>query len=316
MFSKIISAIKKIVSIFVHKEPVETKPVLEVEHPTLPVEMPKPSEPSTSILTEQEELDWVAKAVEIIASFEGNGVDWGNPVGNFDGAYLTCGVIGFTWKYNNQPPMIKDFINRFGATKLMELMPRYGAAYMKAAQLGESGGASIVADWSGGRYTLPTAIRNELYAFWTSPGMITIQKERIMTMIGNWGLKKMYETQKYFNLPKPQFEHLVFWMDQATLNGTGKTPAFDEHKSVTFNEIMDFCRRQGGYNKDDLRRNGSLWSQTYPQSPAVEQAMFRLGYLRAIRSSSDFRGTVLNRRGTLALGKGYVNGSLRTYAWN
>lgn len=309
---KFIKAIvQKVTSWFSKAEPVESKPVQD-STPKSPSPMPAPK-PEENVIVDMQ--SWVDKAVEIIASFEGNGVDWGNPVGNFDGAGLTCGVIGFTWKYNNQPPMIREFVKRHGEPALRELMPLYGGSYIKAANLGESGGSHIVKAWSGGSYNLPSGIKTELNAFWKSPGMLKIQQEKIMEMIGSWGLKKMYETMRYFGNAEPKFEHLVFWMDQATLNGTGKTPAFDEHKSVSLTAILSFCANQGGFNKADLRKNGALWSKMIPESPAQEIVMFKLAYLRSIRASSDFKGTVMNRRGTLALGKGYVNGSLRSYEW-
>lgn len=308
----IIKAIaKKVASWFSNPEPVENKPVQE-STPRSPEPIPAPV-PGQKVPADMQV--WVDKAVEVIASFEGNGVDWGNPVGNFDGAYLTCGVIGFTWKYNNQPPMIREFVKRHGEPALRALMPRYGGSYIQAANLGESGGAHIVKAWSGGSYNLPEVIKSELNAFWKSPGMLKIQQEKIMELIGNWGIKKMYETQKFFGNPEPKFEHLVFWMDQATLNGTGKTPNFEEYKAVSTQTIIGFCANQGGYNKADLRKNGALWAKMLNDSPFQEVVMFKLAYLRSIRASSDFKGTVMNRRGTLALGKGYVNGSLRSYAW-
>lgn len=64
-------------------------------------------------------FSWTEKAMKISGSFEGIGEDWGNPVGNFDGAYLTCGLLGFTWKWNNQPPMIDEFVTRKGEDELM-----------------------------------------------------------------------------------------------------------------------------------------------------------------------------------------------------
>lgn len=289
------------------KEPIEKKPI--VQPPAVApeeIKMPTPKEDNYD--------EWVMKAAEIIATFEGNGVDWGNPVGNFDGAYLTCGLMGFTWKYNNQPPMIKEFVERHGADALLKLMPKSGSEYIRAANLGESSGASIVKQWSSG-YKVNEPYRSELRVFWTSPGMIEIQKEKIFEMMGNWGTKKMLECQAYFKLSEPKFEHLVYWMDQATLNGTGKTPTFAAGEQVSINEVINFCSSAGGYNKEDLRKNGTLWNKMIDSSPKDEKLLWKMAYLRAKASKYEFMGTVMNRRGTLALGKGYVNGSLRTYDW-
>lgn len=288
------------------KEPVEQRPAIIPKNPPNEIKMPIPNNDIQG--------DWVMSAAKIIATFEGNGVDWGNPVGNFDGAYLTCGLMGFTWKYNNQPPMIKEYIKRHGADSLMRLMPQSGSEYIRAANLGESGGSQIVRQWSSG-YTVRDPYNTELRAFWTSHGMIKIQEEKIMEMMGTWGLKKMKETQEYFGFSEPKFQHLVYWMDQATLNGTGKTPSFSSGEQVSINEVNDFCASAGGYNKQDLRKNGTLWNKMIDSSPKDEQLLWKMGYLRAKASKNEFMGTVMNRRGTLALGKGYVNGSLRTYEW-
>jgi hypothetical protein len=296
-----------IISLFKKSEPIESKPVEQTPlNPPDEVKMPTPKENDFD--------EWVMKAAEIIATFEGNGVDWSNPVGNFDGAYLTCGLMGFTWKYNNQPPMIKEFIKRHGADALIRLMPKCGSEYIRAANLGESGGSYIVKKWSSG-YKVLEPYKSELAAFWGSPGMIEIQKEKIMEMMGTWGTKKMLETQAYFKMSEPKFQHLVYWMDQATLNGTGKTPSFADGEKVSINTVIDFCATAGGYNQSDLRKNGTLWNKMIDSSPADEKLLWKMAYLRAKASKSEFMGTVINRRGTLALGKGYVNGSLRTYDW-
>lgn len=309
------SILSKIVSAFRKQEPVENKPIYvergEIQEPQ-PMPTPKSDRNDLELIDESE---WVLSAAKIIGSFEGNGVDWGNPVGNFDGAYLTCGLLGFTWKWNNQPPMILRYIKEYGEDVLTSIMPVYGQEYIRAAKLGENGGKSIVAAWSNGSYKLPGQIKSELNNFWSSKGMIKIQRQTIDEMMGNWGLKKMYETQSYFGMEKPKFEHLVYWMDQATLNGTGNTPTFAEGQKVYINDVIDFCRSAGGYNKEDLRKNGALWSKMILTSPPDEVLLWKMAYLRAIRSRSEFKGTVMNRRGTLALGKGYINESLRTYEW-
>ena len=297
MLAKIIGFLTKLFT--KRAEPINEQPTKALpinSEPNKEVPIPTPTHNEIAVVDERA---WVSRAAEAIATFEGIGVDWGNPVGNFDGAYLTCGLIGFTWKYNNQPPMILEFVKRHGEQALKLLMPNYGAEYIRAAKLGQYAGADIVAKWSIG-YNVKPAIKAELRAFWTSPGMVAIQKEKIWDMVGKWGIKKMYETQEYFGFAEPRYEHLLYWMDQATLSGTGKTPDFQEHKNVTLEQIFAFCATKGGYNSADLRKNGKLWQQMISSSPYSETVLFKLAYLRATRSSGQFMGAVMNRRGTLA----------------
>lgn len=302
-------------------EPIEKKPVPGITLPTPdvsedapPVPIAIPPQSDTGII---DWMDWTIRAAKIVGTFEGKGEDWGNPVGNFDGAGLTCGLLGFTWKYNNQPPMILKFVETFGINALRALMPLTGDAYYKAARAGEKAGYSTVAAWTNPakKSQLREPYKSELNTFWTSPGMIEIQKKKAWEMMGAWAKEKALEAQKYFDFPVPKFEHFVFFVDQATLNGTGKTPTFEAAAAVSLMDVMHFCDTVGGFNVPDIRRNAKLWRAMLAKSPNDEVVLFKFGYLRALKASSDFRATTFNRRGTLALGGGYVNGSYRCYEW-
>lgn len=302
-------------------EPIEKKPLPGVTSPlpessTEPTPEPIsiPSSPETGLI---DWIDWTIRAAKIVGTFEGKGEDWGNPVGNFDGAGLTCGLLGFTWKYNNQPPMILKFVDRHGINALRALMPFTGEAYYKAARAGESPGMSIVKEWTNksNKSLVNEPYRRELSAFWTSPGMIQIQREKAWEMMGIWAKKMTLEAQQYFNLPAPKFEHFVFFVDQATLNGTGKTPTFQAAAAVQLMDVLHFCDTVGGFNVPDIRKNAKLWRAMLAKSPLDETVLFKFGYLRALKANSKFRATTFNRRGTLALGSGYVNGTLRHYEW-
>lgn len=257
-------------------------------------------------------LDWTERAMKISGSFEGKGEDWGNPVGNFDGAYLTCGLLGYTWKYNNQPPMINQFVERHGKNRLSALMPITGEEYLNAVQAGEIGGAPTVASWSNGE-KVKEPYRTELDAFWSSPEMKTIQKETALVMMGNFAKKKALEGQRYYSLSEPRFSHFAYWFDQAVLNGQGETQAFDRAENIANKDVFDWMQNETGYVQASFNKNRNYWMQIIDSVDTVQQKMWRLAYLRADLSREEFDTVTMCRRGSLALGSGWVNGTLRKF---
>ena len=151
---------------------------------------------------------WNQKAMLISASFEGHGADWGNPVGNFDRAFLTCGLLGFTWEWNNQPPMVMEFVVRQGKAALTALMPTKGAEYLDAVILGSKQAAPIVSSWSIGEKVVEP-YHSELKTFWSSDAMKKIQTETSVSMFAKFAKRKTTETQRYYGLATPQFAHFA-----------------------------------------------------------------------------------------------------------
>lgn len=285
--------------------------------PEPPPPPPITKEPVTNI-EEKEEIDWKEwgkRAAYISSTFEGKGGDYANVVGNFDGAYLTCGLLGLTWKYGNQLEILDQYLKKYGPNKLMALMPKSGKEYLEAINSGYGEGSSIVASWSKGSSKVSEPYKSELSAFWASPEMIELQDEKYEKMMGIFAKKKCLESQSYFNLPKPLFRHFMYWWDQAVLNGTGKTIAFSEAKDVGVKTVINFCKTVDGYNKDSMRKNADVWLKQIDKVDQDQIHLLKMAFLRALKSRQEFQGTTLMRRGTLALGRGYVNGTLRIYEW-
>lgn len=280
--------------------PIEVKPV------------PKPEPVQTPGHEDINWDEWTMRAIDISQAFEGSD-PWANITGNFDGAYLTCGALGFTWLYNNQPPMILEFVKRFGEDQAKALMPTKWAEYYNAAKLGEGGGAKIVASWSNGTNLVREPYRTELRNFWKSSGMRQIQIEKAWTMMGSFAMKKTLEGQTYFSLSAPQFSHFAYWFDQAVLNGQGNTIPFSRSQDMQVGDVIQWCRTVKGYCEDDIRRNAEIWSKM--AFSADKRGLFVMACLRAKLSRVEFRPVTMMRRGTLCMGRGSVNGTMRDYPW-
>lgn len=286
--------------------PLSTAPPIPVP---LPVTQPLPVQ-NPPISSGIDWMDWCNKAIAIVQVFEGDD-PWANITGNFDGCYLTCGSLGFTWKYNNQIPMIWELLKKAGTPRAKELMPTCWDEYMSAVTAGETAGGAIVAKWSNGSANVKEPYLSELRRFWKSPEMVEIQTSHAWTQFGMFAQKKCLESQQYFKMSAPQFSHFVYWFDQAVLNGTSKTINFGD--TVTFDVIQSWV--PGGYAADDLKANKLLWAKQYPKASSDQQILFQMAYLRAVISGAEFKGVVMNRRGTLALGLGMVDGDQHKYPW-
>jgi hypothetical protein len=291
---------------------------LIAQEPIPAIELPK-DVPSISRLQEpaKVEIDWKAwakEAAHISSTYEGKGGDYANITGNFDGAYLTCGLLGLTWKYSNQIKIIDKYLKRHGPNPLLKLMPKTGQKYLEAVNAGVRAGAIMVSEWSNGAKVYQP-YKKELEAFWSSPEMIALQDETYEEMMGIFAKKKCLETQAFFGLAEPQFEHYAYWWDQAVLNGQGSTVGFEEAKNFSSMKVLDFVGNIGGYNKSSNVENYKIWAKAINTASLEQLHLFKMAYLRSLKSRKEFMGTTLMRRGTLALGIGCVNEQDRKYDW-
>ena len=291
------------------------KPEIVPPEPPPPAPKPMPPPPKEEVKEEVDWDEWAKKAAYISSTYEGKGGDYANITGNFDGAYLTCGLLGLTWKYGNIVNIMDKYLKKYGPNKLQKLMPKTGNEYLEAINAGVKAGASIVSQWSNGA-KVKEPYKKELTAFWSSPEMIELQNETYSTMMGVFAKKKCLEAKEYFHLEKPLFEHYAFYWDQAVLNGTSKTIQFDEARKIDEKSVISFAQNCSGYNVSSMRKNARIWGAQLDKATFEQVHMFKLAYLRALESRSEFQGTTLMRRGTLALGIGYVNDELRKYEWS
>lgn len=318
MWSRLVEGIKALFSRKHSYVPSEEKPK-DVE--ATPVSPPPPPPLKETVPSVPENVEgqidykkWCRSSMEISGQFEGQGVDWGNPVGNFDDAGLTCGLLGFTWRWNNQPPMILEFVKTHGVERLKALMPNTWGYYYDAALQGESKGMKIVSKWSSGS-KVKEPYRSELNAFWCSEEMKEIQVVKAWEMMGKFAKEKTLKGQEFFGLKEPSFGHFCYWFDQAVLNGQGKTVPFQRVTARQVDEAMVWCLTVGGYNKTSIRACARVWDDQLNVASEDQKVLFYMAYLRAIKSRRDFMATTMTRRGTLALGIGTVNEKRFVLPW-
>lgn len=271
-------------------------PAAVVAQPVIPREVPPPAAG-----------EWVDLALSVSQSFEGDD-PWANITGNFDGAGLTCGALGWTFKWSNQQPLVKKFLSLYGEQELKMLMPKTGVKYIAAVNSKESIGMDIVRGWSNGSSKVSEPYRSELRSFWKDIRMINIQKDEAKKTIGKFAQTQTDLMSKFLGMePKPYWYCMFF--DQGVQNGTGKLIDFNDAKKVKFSEILSWCKSGGG----DANKNAELWNKTILPDKLF---LLQMAYLRARISNPKYQHDVMNRRGTIAMGFGHVHGRLRSLPWS
>ena len=117
--------------------------------------------------------------------------------------------------------------------------------------------------------------------------------------------------------PARSLQEFIWFFDLVTQNGS--------LKGLTHHDAAAFIAAQGAGKADDVAcnwlaaapanwwgrpdclKNAGIWRNAVP---AAALELFVLSYLRSGLSTARAQGVVMNRKGTLAMHKGWVNGAL------
>lgn len=274
------------------------------------------------------ENGWFKKAMMACTFFE-NTNELAQVTGNFDGTGLTCGFMGWTIKYGDQQPLVKEFIQTYPG-ELEKLMPKTAVAYTAAISANISEGMNLVADWSHGRESVLEPYNSELLQFWNDPRMVVIQTVAAEKQMGGYAEKNTGTFSEVYNCD-PQFGIYGFFYDVKVLNGSMKNTKIDaaypvSHHVSRVDETHEDYRsaivanantaiawmknRHSGYLTRETNTNAGLWAPLIPKAEDWQLELFYLGYLRSMDCREEFKGVSLCRKGILAFGSGWINESL------
>jgi hypothetical protein len=282
-------------------KPVEPPPTAGIIIPA-PPEQPEPIEKPAN---DDQITRWTKAALEISQSFEGE-TRWANITGNFDDMGLTCGALGWTWHYGDQQRLVKEFVKKHGAPLLYKYMPVVGRRYLALCEMGRDQSMGEVSSWSNGRSRVQEPHNKELHTFWASPEMRDIQLEEVKRSMTKFAMDNI----KKFKKP-PTFKHFAWLFDTRVLNGSLKGVDISATASESsMDQILDAIEGREGYNEVDADKNAKLWQNRRLFEPD-EYDLFALAWRRSVLCRRSFVLTTMNRRGTLSVGCGWVNGKLR-----
>lgn len=254
--------------------------------------------------------DWKSAAVGITPRFENDGDPYLGVSGNFDGQGISCGALQWNiWQRSLQP-----IIRAVGEPAVLAAMPTLGAQMWQACNVDRDEGMNIVLRWQSAKGVLNAVARNELTALMGLPATRAEQDKRIdevaltaLQRAGHWAAE--------MGRNKASKREFCWFFDMVTQNGSleGLTAqdvqAFvAEHGAAgAVAHICAFLAGQTGPGHfKDARDNASLWSNL---SDPLAIELLVTTFLRSRTSNPKWRVVVINRKGTVAVGKGHVNGT-------
>ena len=257
--------------------------------------------------------DWVETALQITGSFESSGDPFGGVSGDFDHQGISLGVLQWNIGQGSLQPLVRNV----GQAVVLNYMPTYGNDFWHAVNSNIGGGLQIVRAWQNGSVLRPPVMA-ELRRFTPSPEF----KRQQVIAAGKVAGRAFNDATSWAEEEGTQpTKRLFCWLfDLRTQNGGLKT--------VTHESVSDFINGHGAANVDDFvcdwlaartaadagfkdsRRNAELWRNTVPEERLF---MFIGSYLRCRLGVPAYQGDVLNRKGAIVVGRGWVHGEERAF---
>ncbi len=246
--------------------------------------------------------------VTITGTFENSGDPYEGVSGDFDGQGISCGVLQWNIGQNSLQPLVKAI----GEPVVLSTMPNFGKDMWKACNTSLSKALDIVRSWQGGT-ALKSGPKGELKRLMGSSQMRQQQDAaidkvaaRAETLADTWAADR--------GASKRSVQELAWFFDVVTQNNS--------MKGLSYKDVMAFKSVAGPGNAGDLvcdwlagtttkyagmedcHKNARLWRNAVS---GVALDLLVLGYLRSQKSILQWRGDVLNRKGTLAVKVGFVH---------
>ena len=251
-------------------------------------------------------------ALEITGSIETNGNPWAGVSGDFDDQGISCGILQWNIGQKSLQPLVKAC----GQTAVQKYMPDFGDQLWAACHGSLAAGLTTVRSWQSNK-KLKQDPRKELEALFGSAEMIEQQMaaaqevgERSMALASRWandlrggGDPLLKEFCLFFDLVTQNGGMKNVWLDdvQTFIANTGRAKVDD----AVANWIVSRPPTTAHYS--DGKKNAALWRNNVADA---DVELFTLAYLRCLKSNETYRVVALNRKGTIAVTRGWVNGSL------
>lgn len=258
--------------------------------------------------------DWQEAATRITSGFEVSGDPYLGVTGDFDGMGISCGALQWNIGKGSLQPMVE----KVGKNIVRANMPQFGNEMWQACDGTISEGLRIVRGWQTGT-KLSTKVRNELRSLMSCPEM-RAEQDRMIGIVAQRALRQAAAWSSGRGRPEPSKREFLWFFDLATQNGSleGIKPA-DVERFIAKNganaddvvcDWLDALQGPSGHIKD-ANKNGALW-RGHALGEKLE--LLVLSYLRSGSATPKWRHVVLNRKGTIAMGFGWVNGSQHDFS--
>jgi hypothetical protein len=255
---------------------------------------------------------WVETALAITGDFETFGDPWTAVSGDFDQMGISCGPL----QWNIGQGSLQKLVTGCGQAQVLASMPQHGAELWRACTGSIAEGLTIVRGWQVGTKLRPVP-ESEMRAFLGTPAMRQQMLARVAGVAEDAAAKAAAWDAGATPPVAPKLHTFCWFFDLVTQSGGLKgltradaTAFIGQHGAARADDaVCDWLDNRplaSGHDRD-AKRNAALWRNTVP---AELLPLFVLSYLRANLSLPQWRHVALNRRGTIAMQQGWVNGEL------
>ena len=257
--------------------------------------------------------DWKVAAVKITPGFEVQGDPYEGVSGNFDAMGISCGALQWNIGSNSLQPMLRAA----GQAHITGVMPVFGAEMWQAANSNVSAGLAIVNGWqtgSGGSSRLKPVAKAELRALMGSAPM-RAEQDKAIDKVAQIAFREASKWAASGGRNAPKKREFCWFFDLVTQNGGLEGLTLPEVKTFIANAgagaddfICDFLAAKTGPSGhvQDAHKNAVLWRNI---GDPVMIELLVASYLRSKTANPQWRHVVVNRKGTVAMGNGWVNSS-------
>jgi hypothetical protein len=250
----------------------------------------------------------LALLVDITGKFENSKEPYIGVSGNFDGQGISCGVL----QWNIGQGSLQPLVIAVGEPLVLSSMPKFGAPLWTACHAPLALGLKSVVSWQP-KNSLPATAKRELQALMGSTQM-RAQQDVAIKETGKAAEALCAKWVADRGAAARTVQELCWFFDLVTQNNSLKGLSFAHVKkfkaaAAPGNPDDLVCDWLIGTNKkyagmEDCHKNADLWRG---KSSGLGLDLLILSYLRSQKSKLLWRGDVLNRKGTLALKKGWVH---------
>ena len=253
--------------------------------------------------------DWHKSAVAITGGFENSGDPYLGVSGDFDLMGISCGVLQWNIGQGSLQPMVIAA----GRSVVEAAMPTLGGQLWDACNGPLGPALTAVRSWQSGS-KLKAAAAAELRALMGSPEM-RAEQDRMIGKVAERALRLANQWAQGDGRPGASKREFVWFFDLVTQNGS--LAGVDRQQVENFialnrpdradDAVCGFLAGISGSSGHvgDAHKNAALWRN---RGDDRQVDLLVLSFLRSALSNPKFRHVVLNRKGTIAEGEGFVNG--------
>ncbi len=254
--------------------------------------------------------DWKKTAMLLTGHFEDASDPWAAVSGADDGEGISLGVL----QWNIGQGTLQPLVAGMDRAAVLAAMPQYGAELWEASTAPIPRGLELVRSWQQGRSLLP-AVQQELKTLARTPAFIDRQLAAA-SVIADRAWAGAVDWAQASRNAAPSLREFCWMFDIITQNGGLKSVTPESTKRLINSHgpealgplVLDWLSArdssESGYQ--DARRNATLWRNGLGPPKMMLMAA---SYLRAGLARRQFRADVLNRKGTIVMGAGWLHGA-------